>query len=90
MRRLLPLLIGVIVTPLSAAAHHETLVAHAAPHEVVYLVLSGYSKQRSDIVDVETIPMKSMDECETVGKRIIESRKLHVLRKGYECIPGLL
>ena len=29
MRRFLPLLIGVIVTPLSAAAHHETTLAHA-------------------------------------------------------------
>ena len=29
MRRFLPLLIGVIVTPLSAAAHHEMVVAHA-------------------------------------------------------------
>ena len=28
MRRFLPLLIGVIVTPLSAAAHHETMLAH--------------------------------------------------------------
>ena len=29
MRRFLPLPIGVIVTPLSATAHHETVVAHA-------------------------------------------------------------
>ena len=90
MRRFLPLLIGVIVTPLSATAHHEVTIAHTTPHEVVYLVLSGYSKQGSDIVDVETIPMKTMEECEAIGKRIINSRKLHVLRKGYECVPGLL
>lgn len=28
MRRFLPLLIGVIVMPLSAAVHHETMLAH--------------------------------------------------------------
>ena len=29
MRRFLPLLIGVIVMPISATAHHEIVVAHA-------------------------------------------------------------
>ena len=65
-------------------------LSHETPHEVTYLVLSGFSKQNSDIVDMVLIPMKSREECEKVGPEIIESSQLHVLRKGYECVDGLL
>jgi len=40
-RRFPPLLIGVIVTPLSAAAHHETMVAQAASESEAAEVFQG-------------------------------------------------
>ena len=58
--------------------------------EVTYLVLTGFSKKsHGDSISTTLIPMRSKEQCEEVGKRIIESKQLHTLRKGYECIDGL-
>ena len=40
MRRCLPLLIGVIVTPLTAAVHHETTLAHVVDESDTNLPVS--------------------------------------------------
>ena len=52
MRRFLPLLIGVIMTPLSAAAHHEIMLAHVVDEsDTNFLVSRG----RVDTASTEQI-----------------------------------
>ena len=79
MRRFLPLLIGVIVTPLSAAAHHETMLAHVLDEGDTNLPVS---RGRVDTGSTEQIylmlkdggsfsvpiPMTNRFTCELEGK----------------------
>ena len=102
MRRLLPLLIGVIATPLSAAAHHETLLAQTSNEsetaEVVevfqgehVLILSegvvpGNTSQ-TDVLTKVSINMKSLEGCKAEGEKWAAMKS--GFRKGfrwYECI----
>ena len=76
MKGLLPLLIAALVAPVAASAH-ET------PHKVVYLLYREGDNSWK-------IPVNSIEECETMGPEIIESRKISKRHKGYECIPGLM
>ena len=76
MKRLLPLLIAALVAPVAASAH-ET------PHKVVYLFWRiGH--------EITKVPMATMEECESLGPVLIESAKISVTVKGYECVPGVL
>ena len=80
MRRFLPLLIGVIVTPLSAAAHHETMLVHVVDESDTNLPVS---RGRVDTGSTEQIylmlkdggsfsvpiPMTNRFTCELEGKK---------------------
>ena len=72
------------------AMAHEHAEKESNPQEVTYLVLTGFSKRGyGDSISTTLIPMRNKEQCEETGKRIIESKQLHALRKGYECIDGL-
>ena len=84
MRRLLPLLIGVIVTPLSAAAQHKAMLAHAADEGDTNVPVS---RGRVDTGSTEQIylmlkdgssfsvpiPMTNRFTCELETKKLIET-----------------
>ena len=85
MKRFLPLLIAVMLTPLAAAQHdEEALVAHGERKKAAYLVLRLITQE------MELIPTESMDQCEVIGNEIINSGKLSKFLKGYRCVPGLI
>ena len=79
MRRLLPLLISVIVTPLSAAAQSEAMLAQASNEsetaEVVEVFQGGHvlvlteginaagGSYQSDFLNNSSIPIKSLEGC---------------------------
>ena len=102
MRHFLPLLIGVIVTPLTAAAHHEVLLAQGGNEsgtaEVVevfqgehVLILTegvfGGERQANTLTKVP-IRMKSLESCKAEGEKWAAGETR--FRKGfkqYDCIP---
>lgn len=80
MRRFLPLLIGVIVTPLSAAAHHQTMLAYIVNESNTNLLVSrgivdaGSTEQIYLILKdggsfSVPIPMANQFTCELEGKK---------------------
>ena len=76
---------------ITAASIFGPAVAHETPHEVTYLVLTGFMRGgAATTIDVESIPMKSKEACEEAGKRLLEDSQMHTLRKGYQCVDGLL
>ena len=79
MKRFLPILLAVILTPLAAAQQNGERKNSA------YLVLRLITHQ-----EMELIPTGSLDQCEAIGKEIMEGGKLSKFLKGYKCIPGLL
>ena len=82
---LLPLLLAALVAPVAASAHHhkdEVLLAHATPHKVVYFLWNVGGV-------ITKIPLETMEECESLGPVLIETRKISTHGKGYECIHGL-
>ena len=85
MKWVLPLLLGVILTPIAAAQHEgEALVAHGERKQAAYLVLRLITQE------MELIPTESLDQCEVIGKEIMKGGKLSKFLKGYKCVPGLL
>ena len=85
MKWVLPLLLGVILTPIAAAQHEgEALVAHGERKQAAYLVLRLITQE------MELIPTESLDQCEVIGKEIMKGGKLSKFLKEYKCVPGLL
>ena len=62
----------------------RALVAHRERKKAAYLVLSTITQE------VELIPVESLNQCEGIGRGIMNGGKLSKFLKGYECIPGLL
>jgi len=102
MRRLLPLLIGVIVTPLSAAAHHEMVVAHVIDEGDTNLPVS---RGRVDTGSTEQIylllkdggsfsvpiPMTNRFTCELEGQKWVETpiKGVDGRWKAFWCVAGM-
>ena len=85
MKWAMPLLLGVILTPLAAAQHDgQALMAHGERKKAAYLVLRLITQE------MELIPTESLDQCEVIGREIMKGRKLSKFLKGYKCVPGLL
>ena len=85
MKRFLPLLLAVMLTPLAAAQQDEkALIAHGERQKEAYLVLKLISQE------MELIPTESMDRCDAIGKEIMDGGKLSKFLKGYRCVPGLI
>ena len=80
------MLLAVILTPHTRAAqqYEWALVAHGERKKGAYLVLSLITQE------IELIPTESLDQCEAIGKKIMNGGKLSKFLKGYRCIPGLL
>ena len=80
------MLLAVMLTPLARAAQHDAwaLVAHGESNKAAYLVL------RTITQEIELIPVESLNQCEEIGRGIMNSGKLSKFLKGYKCIPGLL
>ena len=80
------MLLAVILTPHARAAQQceWALVAHGERKKGAYLVLSLITQE------MELIPTESLDQCEAIGKKIMNGGKLSKFLKGYRCIPGLL
>ena len=80
------MLLTFIISPLASAAQHDgwALVAHGERKKGAYLVLSLITQE------MEWIPTESLDQCEAIGKEIMNGGKLSKFLKGYRCIPGLL
>ena len=80
------ILLAVILTPHARAAqqYEWALVAHGERKKGAYLVLSLITQE------IELIPTESLDQCEAIGKKIMNGGKLSKFLKGYRCIPGLL
>ena len=102
MRRFLPLLIGVIVTPLSAAAQHEALLAQASNEsetaevveifqgEHVLILTEGVfgGERQANTLSKVSIRMKSLESCKAEGEKWAAGETR--FRKGfkqYDCIP---
>ena len=81
-----PLMIAVMLSPLTRAAQHDeqTSVAHGERKQAAYLVL------RTITQEIELIPVESLNQCEAIGNEIMKGGKLSKFLKGYKCIPGLL
>ena len=102
MRRFLPLLISVIVTPLSAAAHHEPMLAHVVDEGDANLPVS---RGRVDTSSTEQIylmlkdggsfsvpiPMKNRFTCELEGKKWVETpiKRVDGRWKAVWCVAGM-
>ena len=102
MRLFLPLLIGVIVMPLSAAAHHETMLAHAIHEDETNLPVS---RGRVDTGSTEQIylmlkdggsfsvpiPMTNRFKCELEGKKWVETpiKGVDGRWKAFWCVAGM-
>ena len=102
MRRFLPLLIGVIVMPLSAAARHEILVAHAVDEGDTNLPVS---RGRVDTGSTEQIylmlkdggsfsvpiPMTNRFTCELEGRKWVETpiKGVDGRWKSFWCVAGM-
>ena len=85
MKRFLPLLLAVMLTPLAAAQQDEkALIAHEERKKEAYLVLKLITQE------MELIPTESMDRCDAIGKEIMDGGKLSKFLKGYRCVPGLI
>ena len=85
MKWVVPLLLTVILTPLSAAQDAgEALMAHGDRKKAAYLVLRLITQE------MELIPTESLDQCEVIGRVIMKGGKLSKFLKGYKCVPGLL
>ena len=80
------MLLAVILTPHARAAqqYEWALVAHGERKKGAYLVLSLITQE------MELIPTESLDQCEAIGKEIMNGGKLSKFLTGYRCIPGLL
>jgi len=80
------MLLAVILTPHARAAqqYEWALVAHGERKKGAYLVLSLITQE------MELIPTESLDQCEAIGKEIMNGGKLSKFLKGYRCIHGLL
>jgi hypothetical protein len=80
------MLLTVILSPLASATQHDewALVAHGDRRKAAYLVL------RTITQEIELIPVESLNQCEEIGRGIMNSGKLSKFLKGYKCIPGLL
>ena len=80
------MLLAVILTPHARAAqqYEWALVANGERKKGAYLVLSLITQE------MEWIPTESLDQCEAIGKEIMNGGKLSKFLKGYRCIPGLL
>ena len=102
MHRLLPLLIGVIVTPFSAAAQHETLLAQASNEsetsevvevlqgEHLLILTEGFygGTYQSDGLSKVSVKMSSLEAFKTEGEKW--SKEKSNFREGfkqYDCIP---
>ena len=84
MKWVVPLLLTVILTPLSAAQDAgEALMAHGDRKKAAYLVLRLITQE------MELIPTESLDQCEVIGREIMKGGNLSKFLKGYKCIPGL-
>ena len=102
MHRFLPLLIGVIVTPLSAAAHHERMLAHIVVEGDTNLPVS---RGRADTGSTEQIylllkdgssfsvpiPMTNHFTCELEGKKWVETpiKGVDGRWKAFWCVAGM-
>ena len=85
MKWVVPLLLAVILTPLAAAQDAgEALMAHGERKKAAYLVLRLITQE------IELIPTESLDQCEVIGREIMNGGKLSKFLKGYKCVPGLL
>ena len=83
MKRFLPILLAVILTPLAAAQQKgEAVVAHGERKNSAYLVLRLITQE------MELIPTESLDQCEAIGSEIMKGGKLSKFLKGYKCVPG--
>ena len=80
------MLLAVILTPHARAAqqYEWALVAHGERKKGAYLVLSLITQE------MEWIPTESLDQCEEIGKEIMNGAQLSKFLKGYRCIPALL
>ena len=80
------MLLAVMLTPHTRAAQRDewALVSHGERKKGAYLVLSLITQE------MELIPTESLDQCEVIGKEIMNGGKLSKFLKGYRCIPGLL
>ena len=101
MRRFLPLLISVIVTPLSAAAHHETMPAHVVDESDTDRPVSRGRVDTGSTEQIYTmlkdgdpfsvpIPMKNRFTCELESKTWGETPIKRVDRrwKAFWCVAG--
>ena len=102
MRRFLPLLFGVIVTPLSATARHEIVVAHGVDEGAMNLPVS---RGRVDSGSTEQIylmlkdggsfsapiPITNRFTCELDGKKWVETliKGADGRRKAFWCVAGM-
>ena len=98
----LPLLISVIVTPLGAAAHHETMLAHLVDEGDTNLTVS---RGRVDTGSTEQIylllkdggsfsvpiPMTNRFTCELEGEKWVETpiKGVDGRWKAYWCVAGM-
>ena len=80
------MLLAVMLSPLARAAQHDewALVAHGERNKAAYLVLKTITQE------VELIPVESLNQCEKIGRGIMNGGKLSKFLKEYKCIPGLL
>ena len=86
MKWFMAMLLAVVLSPLAKAAQHDewALVAHGERKKAAYLVL------RTITQEIELIPVESLNQCEEIGRGIMNSGKLSKFLMGYKCIPGLL
>ena len=80
------MLLAAMLSPLASATQHDewALMAHGERRKASYLVL------RTITQEIELIPVESLNQCDEIGRGIMNSRKLSKFLKGYKCIPGLL
>ena len=76
------MLLTVMLTPLARAAQHDewALVAHGGSKKSAYLVLRMITQE------IELIPVESLNQCENIGRRVMNGGKLSKFLKGYKCI----
>ena len=102
MRRCLPLLIGVIVTPLTVAVHRETTLAHVVDESDTNLPVS---RGRADTGSTEQIyltlkdggsfsvpiPMTNRFTCELEGRKWVETpiKGVDGRWKAFWCVAGM-
>ena len=99
-----PLLFGIAALLVGLPAHSETtpvqLETIPAQPESVYIIIRSFVSDADGIsVDMHSLPMVSLQQCEEAGANLISSRRLTpkvgrqgwgapIQKMGFECIEG--